>query len=72
MVETFQNLGNSLRNWAKDKVHKSLVEKVNRYEKQEEERKSSSLSQQSSETNQKGDKPKKFPRWELLRYILDY
>ena len=40
---------NILGKWAKDKVHRSLVETVNRYEKQEEERK---ISRQSSETNQ--------------------
>ena len=34
----FENLDNILRDWAKDKVQKSLVEVLNRYEKQGEER----------------------------------
>ena len=38
MAENFGNLGNILRDWAKDKVQKSLVEALNRYEKQGEER----------------------------------
>jgi len=38
MAGGFENLDNSLRNWAKDKVQKSLVEALNRYNKQEEER----------------------------------
>jgi len=38
MEESFQNLENILRDWAKDKVQKNLVEALNRYEKQEEER----------------------------------
>jgi len=40
MAESFENLDNILRDWANDKVHKSLVEAFNRYEQQEEERKS--------------------------------
>ena len=58
MAESFENLDNILRDWAKDKVQKSLVEVLNRHEKQEDERQSrlaqkiysSSLSRQSSET----------------------
>ena len=38
MPKKFENLDNILRDWAKDKVQKSLVEVLNRYEKQEEER----------------------------------
>jgi len=38
MAESFVNLYNILRDWAKDKVQKSLAEALNRYEKQEEER----------------------------------
>jgi len=38
MAESFENLDNILRDWAKDKVQKSLVEALKRYEKQEEER----------------------------------
>ena len=38
MAENFENLGNILLDWAKDKVQKSLDEALNRYEKQEEER----------------------------------
>jgi len=35
MTETFNNLDNILRDWVKDKVQKkSLVEALNRYEKQ--------------------------------------
>jgi len=34
MVESFGNLDNILCDWAKDKVEKSLVKVVNRYEKQ--------------------------------------
>ena len=36
MVESFENLGTILRNWAKGKVQKILVEALNRYEKQRE------------------------------------
>ena len=38
MAENFKNLDNILRDWAKDKVQKSLVEALNMYEKEEEER----------------------------------
>ena len=38
MAESFDNLDNILREWTKEKVQKSLVEALNRYEKQEEER----------------------------------
>ena len=38
MAETFENLDNILRDWAKDKVQKRVVELLNRYEKHEEER----------------------------------
>jgi len=38
MAESFESLDNILRDWVKDKVQKSLVEALNRYEKQEEER----------------------------------
>ena len=38
MAENFENLDNILRDWAKDKVQKSLVEALNRHEKQREER----------------------------------
>ena len=38
MAENFENLNNILRDWAKDKVQKSLVKALNRYEKQGEER----------------------------------
>ena len=34
MAETFENLDTILRDWAKDKVQKSLVEALKRYEKQ--------------------------------------
>ena len=38
MAESFQNLYNILRDWANDKVQKSLAKALNRLEKQEEER----------------------------------
>ena len=38
MAESFENLDNILRDWAKDKGQKSLAEALNRSEKQEEER----------------------------------
>ena len=38
MAESFDNIDTILRDWAKDKVQKILVEALNRYEKQEEER----------------------------------
>ena len=34
MAEGFENLDTILRDWAKDKVQKSLVEALKRYEKQ--------------------------------------
>ena len=39
MAESFDNLDNMLRHWAKGKIKKSLAEAMNRYKKQEEERK---------------------------------
>ena len=33
MAESFENLDNILRDWAKDKVHNSLAEALNRFEK---------------------------------------
>ena len=36
MAESFENLDNILRDWAKDKGQKSLAEALNRFEKQEE------------------------------------
>ena len=33
MAGSFENLDNILRDWAKDKVHKSLAEALNRFEK---------------------------------------
>ena len=38
MAERFENLDNILRDWAKDKVQKSLAEALNRFEKPENER----------------------------------
>ena len=38
MAESFENLDNILRDWAKDKGQKNLAEVLNRFEKQEEER----------------------------------
>ena len=35
MAENFENLDNILRDWAKDKVQKSLVEALNRHEEAE-------------------------------------
>ena len=66
MAERFENLDNILGDWAKEKIHISLVVALNRYEKQEDEKNrfydfrkwlrkkySSSLSRQSSESNLK-------------------
>ena len=39
MAESFENLANILRDWAKDRVQKSIVEALDRFEKQGEERK---------------------------------
>ena len=38
MAESFENWDNILRDWAKDKVQKSLAEALNRFEKPENER----------------------------------
>ena len=38
MAESFENLDNVSRDWAKDKGQKSHAEALNRFEKQEEER----------------------------------
>ena len=38
MAESFENFGNNLRDWAQDKVQKSLAEALNRFEKPENER----------------------------------
>ena len=38
MAESFENLDNILRDWAKDKGQKRLAESLNMLEKQEEER----------------------------------
>ena len=38
MVESFENKDNIFRDWAKDKVQKSLAEVLNRFEKAESER----------------------------------
>ena len=38
MEAKLENSDNILRDWAKDNVQKSIVEVLNRYEKQEEER----------------------------------
>ena len=40
MTESSENLGYILRNWAKDKLQKSLAEALNKFEKEEEERQS--------------------------------
>ena len=62
MAERFENLDNILRDWAKEKISKSLDDALKRYEKQEEEKNfkemaqkkySSSLSRQSSEIKSK-------------------
>ena len=38
MAESFENLDDILRDWAKHKGQKSLAEALNKFEKQEEER----------------------------------
>ena len=38
MAESFENLNNILRDWAKDKVQKRVANALNRFEKQEAER----------------------------------
>ena len=65
MAERFENLDNILREWAKEKIPKSLHDALNRYEKQEKEKRpflfeemaqkkySSSLSRQSSKIKSK-------------------
>ena len=50
MAERFENLENILRDWAKDKV-RSIVEALNWYEKQEEERNSRFLFQKMTLKN---------------------
>ena len=83
MVESFENLDNILRDWVKDKVQKTIVEALNRYEKLKEERKkkySSSLSRQSSETKPNTklvklclefNKPNKQNDYDSLKIIVD-
>ena len=65
MAKRIENFGNILRDWAKEKISKSLDDGLNRYEKQEEEKRpflfeemaqkkySSSLSRQSSKIKSK-------------------
>ena len=36
MVESFKGLDNILRDWAKDKIKKSIFEEFNKYEKHQE------------------------------------
>ena len=43
MAERFENYDSILRNWAKNKVHKSLAEALNRFEKPENEDKAVSF-----------------------------
>ena len=38
MAERFENLDNILRDWMTEKIQKSLVDALDRYEKQEEEK----------------------------------
>jgi len=38
MTESFENLGNNLRDWAKDKGTKGRVQALNRYRKKEEDK----------------------------------
>ena len=38
MAERTENLNNILRDWTKEKIQKNLVDALNRYEKQEEEK----------------------------------
>jgi len=49
MAEGFENLDNILRDWAKDKVQKSVVEALNRYEKQEKKKKAVYVLENNSE-----------------------
>ena len=65
MAERFENLDDILRDWVKEKISKNLDDALNRYEKQEEEKRpflfeemaqkkySSSLSRQSSKIKSK-------------------
>jgi len=39
MAKSFENLDNILPHWVKENIEKRLVEAVNRYKKQQEERK---------------------------------
>jgi len=39
MAESFGNVDNNLRNWAKEKIQKKSCRCIEQYEKQEEERK---------------------------------
>jgi len=83
MAESFENLDNILHDWAKDKVQKSIVNALNRYEKHSLARRrkikpfrfqkmtqkkySSSLSRQLSET--KPNTKLVLVGWEPLRYL---
>ena len=49
MAERFENLANILRDWAKEKIQKSLVEALKRYEKKEEETKKRFFLEDNSE-----------------------
>ena len=49
MAEIFENLANILRDWAKEKIQKSLVEELKRYEKKEEETKKRFFLEDNSE-----------------------
>ena len=51
MAESVENLYNILRDWAKDKIQKSLVQAFNSYETQEEGKKAISFSENDSEKN---------------------
>jgi len=48
LAKSFENLDNILHDWTKDNVQKILVEAWNRYEKQEEQRKSHSFLENDS------------------------
>ena len=43
MAESFENLDNILRGWAKEKVQKSLAEALNRFERQEQQQQHTSF-----------------------------
>ena len=49
MAERFENLANILPDWAKEKIQKSLVEALKRYEKKEEETKKRFFLEDNSE-----------------------